>query len=206
MDAADNLLQNKLAPPKITPRKTTYRACPSNSRGRGRGPGERSAEPSTPIHMASPTRPAPPPPRQMSSHRRRHARDENLPSDEAANDAYADSQDAASKIWAKIRRCSGLSMNHNLRNVSSSTEASVAASVSLPLPPACSGDSRALRRKKAGAPDCSALIMQRQRLAAMGSRTSLVDRTNMSMVEDGLGAGKRRSPKGSGRGRKGSGK
>ncbi|KAF3767590.1 hypothetical protein M406DRAFT_328662 [Cryphonectria parasitica EP155] len=190
MDAADDLLRNKLVPQKITPRKTTYLAYPRiSSRSRGRDAVERASKPVVGMHVASPTRPAPPPPIQ--------------------DDAEGPSLDAASKIWEKIRRCSGLSMAPHRRKTSTSTISSVAASVSLPFSVDSSADSWAIRRKRANVHGSNSLMIQRQRLAAMGSRTSLVDRTNLSMVEDGsVPSTKRRSPKGdnSGGGRKSSGK
>lgn len=50
------------------------------------------------------------------------------------------------------------------------------------------------------------MLMQRQRLAAMGSKTSLIDRTNLSSVEEALTSGRRKISRGSGKGRKGSGR
>lgn len=208
MNAADDLLQNKLVPQKVTPRKTTYLACPSNSRGRGRGAGERASEPAMVMQMVSPTRPAPPPPTSSYPHPQQHVRDENRRGQEDVEDDDEESQDPASRIWAKIRRASGLSIHARRRNPSTSTTASVAASVSLPFSSACSADSRVLRRKKAGIDRGNALWMERQRLAAMGSKTSLTDRTNLTAIEDTLTDSKRRSPKGSGsgKGRRGSGR
>lgn len=198
MDAADNLLHNKLTPQRLTPRKTTYISCSSTSRGRGRL-GGRFAEP---IHMISPTRPAPPPTR-PSSRRPQQVWDENRRSthDEDVGDERA--SDAASKIWAKIRRASGLSLAHHRRDISTSTTASVAASVISPFSSACATDGRALRRKKAGLTDRGGLMMQRQRLDAMGSKQSLTDRTNLNMAED---SGLRRSSKSSSKGRRSSGR
>lgn len=116
------------------------------------------------------------------------------------------SQDAASKIWAKIRQFSGISATQRRRNTSTSTTASVAASVSLPLPMGCGADSRALRRRKAGIDEAGSLMMQRQRLAAMGSKASLIDRTNLGSMEEVVTIGRRRSPRGSGKGRRASGR
>lgn len=205
MDAADDLLQNKLVPHKITPRKTTYLACPSTSRGCGRGPRGRTPWPAMPMQMASPTRPAPPPPVSGAPRRRQQDQDENR-RDKVVGDDGDGSQDAASKIWAKIRQFSGLSADQRRRNPSTCTTASVAASVSLPLPAACGADSRGLWRRKAGIDEVGSLLMQRQRLAAMGSKTSLTDRTNLGSVKDSLTAGKRRTSRGSGKGRRGSGR
>lgn len=154
--------------------------------------------------MISPTRPAPPPPTRASFHRPQQARDENY---RGAQNEHVDSgrvSDPASKIWAKIRRASGLSLSHHRRNISASTTASVAASVSLPFSSAaCGTDSRALRRKKPGIVEGGSLFMQRQRLAAMGSKQSLTDRTNLGMAEE---SDKQRSPKASGKDRRSSGR
>lgn len=201
MDAADDLLHNKLTPQRITPRKTTYMSCSSNSRrGRDRF-GERFIEP---LHMISPTRPAPPPPTRASFHRPQQVRDENHRSAQGGNGDNERASDPASKIWAKIRRASGLSLSQYRRNISASTTASVAASVNLPFSAAaCGTDSRAMRRKKPGIVEGGGLMMQRQRLAAMGSKQSLTDRTNLSMTEE---SGKRRSPKASGKDRRSSGR
>lgn len=172
-------------------------SCRSNSRGLARF-GERSLEP---LHMVSPSRPAPPPP--TPSFRRQPARDENRPSsrNEARDNERA--SDPATKIWARIRRASGLSLAHPRRNTSSSTTASVTASVSAPFSSACGTDGRALRRKKPGLTGCGGPTVERQRLAATGSKQSLTDRTNQSMVED---CNDRRSPRGSGKGRRTSGR
>lgn len=208
MNAADDLLQNKLAPQIVTPRKTTYLACPSISRGRGRGARERASEPAMLTQMVSPTRPAPPPPISRMPHRQQPIRDENLRRQEDAEEDDEEYQDPASRIWAKIRRASGLSINPRRRNPSNSTTASVAASVSLPFSSACSADSRALRRRKGAVDGGNALRMERQRPAAMSSKTSLTDRTNLVVMEDSLASSKGRSPKGggSGKGRRGSGR
>lgn len=207
MDAADDLLQNKLVPHKITPRKTTYLAGPSISRGRGQTFGERASGPAMSMQMASPTRPAPPPPIQGAPQRQQQRRDENLRSDEGSYEDDERLSDPASKIWAKIRRCSGRNGSQRHRNPSTSTTASVAASISLPFPAACvATDSRALRRRKAGLDEGGSLLRQRQRLSAMGSTASLTDRTNLGPVNNVPVAGKRRSSKESARGRRGSGR
>lgn len=208
MEAADNLLQNKLAPQKLTPRKTTYLACASTSRGLGQEPGDRVLGPTRPTQMMPPTRPAPPPPSSDKPHRHRNVlQDENLRGyDDAVVDDDDDSQDPASKIWSKIRRYSAGFSNHHRRNPSTSTAASVAASVSFPFSVTCGTEARAPGRKKATSGESNALMMQRQRVVAMESKTSLTDRTNLAMFDDTLVCGKRRSPKGSGKGRRGSGR
>lgn len=199
MDAADDLLHSKLMRQRITPRKTTYMSCSTNARGRSRFR-DCCMEPSA---MIAPTRPAPPPPTRASFYRPQHGRDENARNtqDERCDNERA--SDPASRIWAKIRRASGLSLSHHRRNTSASTTASVAASVSLPFSSvACGTDSRALRRKKP-AIEGGSLLMQRQRLAAIGSKQSLSDRTNLSNLTEG--SEKRRSPKVSGKDRRCSG-
>lgn len=198
MDAADDLLHSTLTPQRITPRKITYISCSSNSRGRGNGFAGRNSEP---LHMISPTRPAPPPP--GPSRRPQHICDENHRTVRDEDGEAERTLDPASKIWDKIRRASGLSMNHHRRNVSTSTSASVAASVTFPCSAAYGADSRALRRKKPGLVDGGGLLMQKQRLAAMGSKQSLTDRTNLSIAED---TDKRRSPKDNGKSRRASGR
>lgn len=204
MDAADNLLHNKLMPQKITPRKTTYLSCPSTSRGRARDFGERA---SGPLPMVSPTRLAPQPPTAAHPHRQQRVRDENRRNVHDENSDDETFSDSASKIWAKIRRCSGISMSHHRRDTSTSTIASVAASVNLPFSATCGTDGRALRRKKGDVTEGS-LVIQRRRLAAMASQQNLTDRTNLSTADavGALDASKRRSPKGSGKGRRGSGR
>lgn len=223
MDAADDLVQNKLTPQKITPRKTTYLACPSASRARGRealgrapGPTPRSMRPAAPSRPA----PAPPMPALFGSHRKPW--NENLRARVAAVDAADDgdrAQDTASKIWEKIRRGSGFGTLHGhpspQRDPSTSSMApSVSASVSLPLSATCGSDGRALRRKKAtdglGINGSGTSPMRyKNSIPTMSSRTSLVDRTNLGVgiTEDGVTLiGKRRSSKASARERKGSGR
>lgn len=187
-------------PQRIIPRKTTYMSCRSSSRGRGRGRAfeERASEP---LYMISPTRPAPPPP--VGPLRRpQQGRDKNHRSvgDEDGKDESA--LDPASKIWAKIRRASGLSVSRHQRIPSMATTASVTASVNLPFSAACGTTSRALRRKKAGLGEGDRPT-QRQRLADMDSQQSLVDRTNLNAPDDGVN---RRSPKDSSKSRRASGK
>lgn len=183
-------------PAKITPRKTTYLACPSVSLARGRGPSECCVDPATHRHIGSPARRAPPPP--SGSYKGRYAqRDENMRGSSSEDDD-SESKDPAPKIWDKIRRASGLSVtNSRGRNVSSSTTASVAASISLPFSPA--DGKAAQRRQRAGKRPL--LMLQRQRVAAMGSRTSLTDRTNMTVLAEDAGSivpeHKRRESKGS---------
>lgn len=205
MDAADDLLHNKLTPQRITPRKTTYLSGPGNSTDRASDFKRRGSEA---IHIISPTRPAPQPP--MPASARRHAQvlyENHKSARDEDDDDGGSSSDPASKIWAKIRRCSGISTGRHRRNISTSTTASVAASVNLPFSTTCGADSRGLRCKKAGIAE-GGLVMQRQRLAAMSSRHSLTDRTNLSMADDegAVDASKQRSPQGSCKGRRGSGR
>lgn len=206
MDAADNLLQNKLVQHKITPRKTTYLACPSSSRGRDRIPEEPVPRPAIARHVLSPTRPAPPPPPPGVPRSHHQGQDENMRRHNAENGDDDGLQDPASRLWARIRRASGLSIKQRRRNTSTSTTASVAASVSLPFSTACIADNRALRRRKACINEGSSLLMQRQHLAAMGSTTSLTDRTNLNTMEDALMANQCGSPKEGGKPRRASGR
>lgn len=207
MDAADDLLQNKLVPHKITPRKTTYLACSSISRDRGRDFRERDLGPASYMQMASPTRPPPPPPVTVAYQRQQQRRDENLRGYEGSCDEEERSSDPASKIWTKIRRCSGRNESPRHRNLSTSTTASVAASVSLPFPANCvATDSRALRRRKAGLDPGGSLLRQKQRLAATGSTASLTDRTNLGLVKNVPMAGQRRTSRENVKGRRGSGR
>lgn len=205
MEAADNLLQNKLTPQKLTPRKTTYLACPSHSRGRGRGPCERMAEPNRPTQMLPPSRPAPAPPSPAPRREYQRAHNENhREGDEVLDDD--DSQDPASKIWAKIRRySSGFSSQHG-RNLSTSTANSMTASISLPFSANCATESRALRRRRTAVDNDNSHMTQRQRTVGMSSKTSLTDRTNLSMFDDRAFNSLRRIPKTNGKGRRGSGR
>lgn len=204
MDAADNLLHNKLAPQRITPRKTTYLSSVGSSRGHFRGLKTRGDDR---IQMKSPTRPAPPPPIPDFSHNQRQVQEKPRRAFEDDLDEDGESSDPVSKIWAKIRRCSGVSMSQHRRNISTSTAASVAATVNLPFSDTCGADNRALRRKKAGITENESMA-QRKRQAAMCSKQSLTDRTNLSMVDDGdtKDLSKRTSFKGSGKGRRSSGR
>lgn len=202
MDAADDLLHNKLAPQRMTPRKTTYLSCPGSSRGRAHGFQERHNEP---LHMISSTRPAPRPSVPVSSRKQQQLQDENRRSSKDDVDDDSNSSDPASRIWAKIRRCSGMSLSHHRRNISTSSATSVAASVNLPFSTTYGADDKALRRKKAGISE-GGLMVQRQRLAAMGSKQSLVDRTNLSDSGVAVDHSKRRNTKGSVKGRRSSGR
>lgn len=204
MEAADNLLHDKLSPQRITPSKTTYLSCPAKSSVRAHGFGERGSKLSRTI---SPTLPAQPPPMTTSRHIQQQVQDENCRSAEDDDGHKGESSDPAFKIWAKVRRCSGISMSHYRRNLSASTTASVAASVNLPLADTCGVDNRALRRKRPGDTE-GGLMMQRRRLAATGSKQSLTDRTNLGTADDdgAIEPGRRRSHKGSSKGRRGSGR
>lgn len=205
MDAADNLLHNKLTPQKLTPRKTTYLACPSQSRGRARGSGDRVMEPNIPRHILPPSRPAPPPPSPTPRRQYQRAHNENLKEvdEESKND---ESRDQASKIWAKIRRYSTGLSSHQGRSSSSSTADSVTASITLPFTVGCTTDSRALRGRKTAVDSGNVHIAQRQRLVGMSPKTSLTDRTNLAMLDDAVCSFQRRVPKNSGKGRQGSGR
>lgn len=205
MDAADNLLQNKLTPQKLTPRKTTFLACPSHSRGRGRGQCERSTEANRALQMLPPSRPAPPPPSPTPRREYHRTHDENLREGGGElNDE--EPEDPASKIWAKIRRYSSGFGSHRRRSSSTSTANSVTASISLPFSANCATDSRALRRKKTAVDRGSTQLMPRQRLVGMSSKTSLTDRTNLSMCDEAMYNSQRRSSKTHGKGRRGSGR
>lgn len=204
MDAADNLLQSKLTSQKLTPRKTTYLACPSHSRGRGRGPGQRVTESNRPMQILPPSRPAPPPPSPTPRREYQRTHNENLKEVDEE-----ESRDPASKIWAKIRRCSTSSGSYQSRerNPSTSTVTSVTASISLPFSPEYATESRALRRKKTVVDSGNVHLMQRQRLVGISSNTGLTDRTNMSMFDDTTFNSQRRPvPKASGKSRRGSGR
>lgn len=203
MDAADNFLHNRLAPQRVTPCKTTYLSCPGSSKGRSCDFHDRGNEP---LHMISPTRPAPPPPLPGFPRKQQRIRDENRRSVYEDNVNDYKSSDPASKIWAKLRRCSGISMSNNRRNISASSTASVTASVNLPFSATCVPGRRALRRKKTGATE-GILMMQKQLMAgSMGSTQSLTDRTNLS-DGDAVDPGKRRNTtKGSSKGRRSSGR
>lgn len=115
MDAADELLQTKLTR-RPTPRKTTYLGPPHPSMPSRRG-GRYSAVP-------MPTRPAPAVPR---------AADENEWGSRCGSGQHDgdDGTDQASRIWAKIRRCSGLSLADRT-NMSMSEEQSLAAKRGIP--------------------------------------------------------------------------
>lgn len=210
MDAADDLLHTKLVPHRITPRKTTYLGCSGTTSGCLRTPALRTSGSTMSRQMASPTRPPPPPPGISlsldASRWQQQRNDENIRERERFSDHNEGSQDVTSNIWAKIRHFSGLSATQRCRNPSASTTASVAASVSLPLPAACGTASRTLRRGRSSIDKGGSLLMQRHRQAAMSSKTSLTDRTNCGRVEEMLTSGTRRSSKGSGKGRKGSGR
>lgn len=100
MDAADELLQTKLTR-RPTPRKTTYLGPPPphpsmpSRRGGGRHGG-----------VPMPTRPAPAVPLAAAA-------DENERGCRRGSGPRLDGDDGteqASRIWAKIRRCSGLSL------------------------------------------------------------------------------------------------
>lgn len=196
MEAADNLLQNKLTPQKLTPRKTTYLACPSHSRGRGRGP----------MPMFPPSRPAPPPPSPSPRRDYPRAHNENRRDDDEVVVEDDDSQDPASKIWAKIRRYSSGFNGPQGRNLSTSTANSMTASVSQPFSANCATDRGSVRRKKAAVDIDNHHMTQRQRTVGISSKASLTDRTNLSLLDDKAFSSLRRVPKASGKGRRGSGR
>lgn len=204
MDAADNLLHSKMTPQRMTPRKTTYLSFPGDPRGRARGLQQRIPEP---LQEFPPSRSPPPSPSIASLRVQQQIRDENRRSVQYDDSDDGDASDPASRIWAKIRRYSGASMSHRRRNISTSTTASVAASVNLPFSTAYDAGNRALRRQKHGVNEGGS-IMQRQRLADMGSKQSLTDRTNISMADasDAMDPSKLRSHKGSGKSRRSSGR
>lgn len=108
MDAADELLHTKLTR-RPTPRKTTYlgpppqQHCPSVASRHGRVP------------VPMPTRPAPALPTRAFAGADENYRGSRRGSGQRRSEYYdgddddADEQ-AASRIWAKIRRCSGLGL------------------------------------------------------------------------------------------------
>lgn len=205
MDAADNLLHSKLTPQRMTPRKTTYLSFPGDSRGRARNLQHQILEP---LHDLTPNQSPPLSPGVASSRVQQQIRDENRRSVQYEDVDDGDASDPASRIWAKIRRYSGAGISLHRRNISTSTTASVAASINLPFSAAYGvGNSRAFRRQKHGINEGGS-IMQRQLLAATGSKQSLTDRTNLSMadVSDAMDSSKLRSRKGSGKSRRSSGR
>lgn len=105
MDAADELLQTKLTK-RPTPRKTTYLGPPyhpsvPSRRGRGHGHNFQG--------WPMPTRPAPAPPLAANENERRGRRGDGRGGEGDDDDEEGDT-DQASRIWAKIRRCSGVSL------------------------------------------------------------------------------------------------
>lgn len=127
MDAADELLHTKLTK-RPTPRKTTYlgplpQQHPSVVSRRGRAP------------IPMPTRPAPAIPSTVTAidenYRGRHRRGSGQHRDD--DDDGDDGAEQASRIWAKIRRCSGLSLADRT-NVSLGEEQSLAAKRGIPPP------------------------------------------------------------------------
>lgn len=100
MDAADELLHTKLTR-RPTPRKTTYlgpplpQQYPSVASRRGRVP--------------MPMRPAPVVPTSADENCRGSRRGSG-PKYRSGEDGGGDAEQAPSRIWAKIRRCSGLSL------------------------------------------------------------------------------------------------
>lgn len=128
MDAADELLHTKLTR-RPTPRKTTYlgplpQQHPSvASRRCGR----------VPIPM--PTRPAPAVPTIVTAadenYQGRHRRGSGQLRDDNDDCEDDDGADQASRIWAKIRRCSGLSLADRT-NISLGEEQSLAAKRGIP--------------------------------------------------------------------------
>lgn len=204
MDAADNLLHSKLTPQRMTPRKTTYLAFPGDPRGRARGSQQRLPER---LHEFPLTGSPPPSPNVIPSRIRQQIQDENRKSVQYDDSDDGNDSDPASRIWAKIRRYSGVSMSHHRRNMSTSTTASVAASVNLPFSVTCDAGNRALRRQPHAINEGGS-ITQRHRLAAMGSKQSLIDRTNLSTANasDAKDSSKLRSRNGSGKGRRSSGR
>lgn len=205
MDAADDLLQNKLTPQKLTPRKTTYLACPSHSKGRGRGLCERSMDLNQQTQMLAPSRPAPPPPSPTPGREFQRAHNENLREVDEDSD-HDEIRDPASKIWAKIRRYSAGLGSQRARNSSTSTATSVTASISLPFSADCVTESRAIRRRKPMVDSSNAIMIPRQRLVGMSSKTSLSDRTNMTKFDDSAFNSQRREPKPNGKSRRNSGR
>lgn len=204
MDAADDLLHSKLTPQRMTPRKTTYLALTGDPRGRGRDSQQLIPER---LHEYPPLRSSPPSPDAITSRMRQQIQDENRENVQYDGNNDGDFSDPASRIWAKIRRYSGVSVSHHRRNVSTSTTASAAASVNLPFSVTCDAGNGALRRRKHRINEGGS-ITQSQRLAAVGSKQSLTDRTNLSMtgVSDVIDSSKLRSRNGSGKGRRSSGK
>lgn len=117
MDAADELLQTKLTR-SPTPRKTTYMGPPHPSIPCRRG-GRHGAVP-----MPMPMRPAPAVP---------PAADENERGSRGGSGQHDgdDGTDQASRIWAKIRRCSGFSLADRT-NISTHEEQSLAEKRGIP--------------------------------------------------------------------------
>ncbi|KAL1861324.1 hypothetical protein Daus18300_009000 [Diaporthe australafricana] len=136
MDAADELLQTKLTR-RPTPRKTTYLgplpqqqqrhhhpSVPSRPGGRGRCHNNVQG-------MPMPTRPAPAPPPAVDENERRGRRGGDGHDGERHDDDESDI-DQASRIWAKIRRCSGVSSLADRTNMSMVEEQSLAARRGIP--------------------------------------------------------------------------
>lgn len=116
MEAADELLQTKLTR-RPTPRKTTYLGPPHPSMPTRRG-GRHGAVP-------MPTRPAPAVPRAADENERGGRRGSGQ------HDGGDDGTEQASRVWAKIRRCSGLSLADRT-NMSMVEEQSLAAKRGIP--------------------------------------------------------------------------
>lgn len=127
MDAADELLHTKLTR-RPTPRKTTYLGPPPQQH-----PSVASRRGRVPVPM--PTRPASPVPPTTTAadenHRGRHRRGSRQHRDNDDDDGDDDGADQASRIWAKIRRCSGLSLTDRT-NMSLGEEQSLAAKRGIP--------------------------------------------------------------------------